>query len=131
MAPHQHLSRRAEITVAGWTGILFLIVLVPGGIFCIVAAVIIWRRKRAQKERQRKLSEEQEHYSLMAQERLVQETWAREDFRGDLGQGREGPIELQGGVVDHEVQQLDGFAAPAMTGYDGKPLELPAQTVVR
>jgi hypothetical protein len=37
-------------------------------------------------------------------------------------------------MVDEEArepQQLDGFAAPALGAYDGRALEMPAQTVTR
>jgi len=134
MSPH-HLSRRAEITVLGWSLILVFGCLVPGAIFCFVVGIIIWRRKRARAQRERKFQEEAEQRALMAQERVVQETWRSEDLRGDLGQGGAGPIELQGGVGDVEEQrqpqQLDGFVAPATSGYEGEALEMPAQTVVR
>jgi flagellar biosynthesis/type III secretory pathway M-ring protein FliF/YscJ len=122
-----------EITVTGWLGIFLLGFVLPVATFCIVVALIIWRRKRARA--QRKLQEEQEQWALMAQEHVVQETWRSGDLRGDLGQGRAGPIELQGGVggvqAQRQPQQLDGFVAPALTGYDGMPLEMPAQTVMR
>jgi hypothetical protein len=45
-----------------------------------------------------------------------------------------GPVELHGRMVDEEArepQQLDGFAAPALGAYDGRALEMPAQTVTR
>lgn len=118
---------QAQISFYGWVGITFLAILIPCIIFCIIVGIIVWRRKIAFKKRQQVFQQEQEERSLMAQQRLEQETWARDDSRGSLGQGSDGPIELQSGVVGAGPLMLDGYAAPASLGYDGKPLELPAQ----
>lgn len=73
---------------------------------------------------------------LMAQQRLEQETWAREDVRGQMGRGNGGPIELQGGVGmggegrGGEVM-LDGYAAPAVGKWDGRAVEMEGEAVER
>lgn len=138
MAPYHssQLVHRAEVSVAGIYGIVAVVILTPIIGFCLIIAIIIFQRKRAFKRRQKAFQEEEERRSLIAQQRLVQETWAREDLRGDLGHGEGGPVEMEGGVVDGDGEDgrgrmLDGFAAPPVIAGNGKPLEMPAQTVVR
>ena len=132
MAPH-HLSRRAQLSVDTWVLIASFCTIVPGLIFCVVVTVIILRRKRARKARERMFKEEAERRTLIAQERVEGEVWNSENRRGHMGQGGHDPIELQGAgeVGNGRPQQLDGFPAPAMMGYDGKPVEMPAQMVTR
>ena len=135
MAPHQHLSPRAQITVEGWVDILTIVSVVVCILFCTGAVLVICKRKRARKHRQRILLEEQESRPFVAQEHSAQEYRVPADQRGDMGFGTGGPIELQGGVVGdlagRQPQQIDGYVAPAMAGYDGKPVEMPAQTATR
>jgi preprotein translocase subunit SecG len=140
MAP-THLSRRAQVTVNGWAGILTIVILVAAALFCILAVLLIIKRKRARRVRQRKLAEEQESRPFVAQENnalpvafnaqptaySAPESHAVENKHVDIPTG---PSELQAGMAEEArmtPQQLDGYAAPATAGYDGRAVEMPAQ----
>jgi hypothetical protein len=154
MAPHQALSKRAQVTVNGAAGIVLIVLLVLGILFITITVLLICKNKHAYKKRQRKVVEEQElrpfvahdPQSLGAQEsrpsdRQESRPWDAheyripEDQRAEMGAESRGPVELQSRTVEdtteRQPQQLDGFAAPATAAYDGKPLEMPAQTVTR
>jgi hypothetical protein len=159
MAPHQHLSKRAQITINGAGGIVLLVLLIVGALFCIVTVVLICKRKRTRKQNQRKLAGAQESQPFVAQESqpfvaqesqpfVAQESqpfvaqeprpYVVQEYRmpgNRVEMESQGVVELQGGVVDdpstRKPQQLDGFVAPAATAYDGRPVEMAAQSSSR
>lgn len=128
MAP-QNLSRRAQVTVNGWAGILIIVILVCTALFCIGIVFLICRSKRARKQRQQKLIGEQEA--------PVAQSYNAHEYRMVELDGEDvemGPAELQGGVAGDarmKPQLLDGYVAPAAAAYDGRVVEMPAQTVTR
>jgi hypothetical protein len=151
MAPHQHLSKRAQITINGAGGIVLLVLLIVGALFCIVTVVLICKRKRTRKQNQRKLVGGQESQPFVAQESqpfVAQESqpfvaqepqpYVAQEYRipgNRVEMESQGVVELQGGVIDdpstRKPQQLDGFVAPAATAYDGRPVEMAAQSSAR
>ncbi|KAH7381173.1 hypothetical protein DE146DRAFT_278235 [Phaeosphaeria sp. MPI-PUGE-AT-0046c] len=141
MAPHQHLTRRAEITTNIWLDILALVIGGLGALFIIVVTCIIFRRKRARRHRERKMLAEQETRALCMPEPATTKTYlfaappynaheARVAHGGppEPSTGRENPIELSGTIAEEtrtSPQQLDGRVAPALAAYNGKPVEMP------
>lgn len=138
----------------GAAGIVLIVLLVVGVLFIIITVLLICKNKHAYKKRQRKFVEEQElrpfvahdPQSLGAQESRpsdgqesrpldAHEYRMPEDHHAELGAESRGPVELQSRTVEDATerppQQLDGFVAPATAAYDGKPVEMPAQTVTR
>jgi hypothetical protein len=136
MSPH-YLSPRAQVTVNGWAGILIIVILVCAAIFCIGAVLLICKRKRARKQRQQKLTEVQ---NTLSKSIAQPQSYNAHEYRmipnggDDLELGTRGPVELQG-VASQDArlkpQQLDGYAASAAVGYDGRAVEMPAQTEMR
>ncbi|QRD07220.1 hypothetical protein JI435_124220 [Parastagonospora nodorum SN15] len=133
MPPH-HLSRRAQVTVTGWAGILIIVIVVCAVLFCTVALFCIFKNKRARRQRERKLIAEQHTGSpaYKAQPQHVHEYRAVANDPNEVELETRGPVELHGERDGRtEPQQLDGFAAPAMEAYDGRPVEMPVQTATR
>jgi hypothetical protein len=143
MAPHPPLSRRAQVTVNGWAGILIIVLLVAAALFCILAVLLIIKRKRARRQRQRQLIEEQQSRPFVAQQNntpkqsSIAPVHNAHEYRAVVNEPEPdvtGPSELQGGVTEDArmtPQQIDGYAAPAAAAYDGRAVEMPAQTVAR
>lgn len=141
MPPHAPLTRRARVTVNGWAGILTIVILASAALFCIVVTVIICRRKRARTQRERKMLMEQQQQPFISQQTppilVAQEYNAHEyrvaansDDRGAVELGTASPAQLHAGsgAVEAKPQQLGGFTAPATMGYDGRAVEMPAQS---
>jgi hypothetical protein len=142
MAPHQHPTRRARNTTNRWLVIVIIVVLGLATTFVVVVTCMICQRKRARRQRERKIPAEHESRALVAPNSdttkaypfVVEPYKAHEDpvadsDRNELAAGRESPIELQGGVTEEtriSPQQLDGYTVPATMAYDGKPVEMPA-----
>jgi hypothetical protein len=133
MPPHL-LFPRAQVTVNGWAGILIIIILVCAALFCIGTIILICKRKRARRQRQKELMElqanpiAQSYKTPMAHEYRMVGNSSGEDVELN------GPAELYGRVVEDEMvkpQQLDGYVAPATAAYDGRAVEMPAQTATR
>lgn len=139
--PPLHLSRRAQVTVTGWAGILIIVLVVCAVLFCTVALFCIFKNKRARRQRERKFIAEQQvagslaYKSPVAQPQRVHEYRAVENDPSEVELEVRGPVELHGGIRggDENIrpQQLDGYAAPAVSAYDGRPVEMPVQTATR
>jgi hypothetical protein len=141
--PLHHLSPRTQVTVNGWAGILIIVILVCAAFFCIGAVLLICKRKRARKQRQQKLAEVQSALSnSIAQpyKAAVAHSYNTHEYHmvgnggDDVELGTRGPVELQSGMHEDtrtNPQLLDGYAAPAAVGYDGRAVEMPAQIVTR
>jgi preprotein translocase subunit SecG len=141
--PAHHFSPRTQVTANGWAGILIIVILVCAVFFCIGAVLLICKRKRARKQRQQKLADVQSALSnsiAQTYKAPVALSYNAHEYRmvgngGDYVElGTRGPVELQGGVHEDartDPQQLDGYAAPGAVGYDGRAVEMPAQTVTR
>jgi len=138
MPPH-HLSRRAQVTVTGWAGILIIVLVVCAVLFATVAIFCIFKNKRARRQRERKLLAEQQaglaYKSRVAQSQRVHQYRAVENNPHEVELESRGLAELHSGVRggDENVgpQQLDGYAAPAVSAYDGRPVEMPVHTAIR
>jgi hypothetical protein len=125
MAPHQHLQRRAQITAQGWILIICLVSIAVCGIFCIGVLFMMWRKKRERKQRTRDLAEERRPFVGQG----YQAPYVQHGAVEIMNTG--GPIELQGGIIESKPQHLPGYAPPATAGWDGKPVEMPAQLPTR
>lgn len=140
MPPHAHFTRRARVTINGWAGILTIVILVSAALFCIVVTVIICRRKRARRQRERKMLGEQQRQPFVAQQHQQQPFVAQEyngyriaangnpDDREVVELATTSPAESHAGsgAVEVKPQQIDGYVAPATMGYDGRAVEMPA-----
>ncbi|KAF2025091.1 hypothetical protein EK21DRAFT_77232 [Setomelanomma holmii] len=125
MAPHTHLQRRAQITATGWILIICLVSIAVCGIFCIGVLFFMWKKKRERQQRTRDLAEERRPF-------VDQGYQASHNQHGPVEiMSTGGPIELQGGVVENKPQHFHGYAVPATVGWDGKPVEMPAQLPTR
>jgi hypothetical protein len=142
MAPIQHLSRRAQVTVNGWAGILIIVLLVAAALFCIVVTLLICKRKRARRQRERKMMEEQSRPFVAQQytpEHSTYEHRVPESQTRGVELESNGPTELHGGMgadvgatdASNGPHQIDGFAAPATGMHDVSPIEMPAHASMR
>jgi len=117
------LTKRAPLSYWSWVAIITASLTIPCLLFCIVAGIIIWRRKAAFAKRQALFNAEAEQRGLLARQRVEHEMW-----RGDLGRGVAVPIELQGGVNDGPVL-LDGYEVPKGAEWNGRAVEMPGREV--
>ncbi|KAH7069986.1 hypothetical protein BKA63DRAFT_92819 [Paraphoma chrysanthemicola] len=125
MPPHLPLQRRAQLTAAGWTLVICLVSIGVCGIFCLGVLFMIWKKKNQRKQRTRDLAEERRPF-------VPQGYQAPQPQHGPVEiMSTGGPIELQGGVNENKAQYMAGYAAPATAGWDGKPVEMPAQLPTR
>jgi flagellar biosynthesis/type III secretory pathway M-ring protein FliF/YscJ len=137
MPPH-HLSRRAQNKVAGWIGILIIVILGTATLFCIIVGILVCRRKRARKQRERKMTEEQTRPFVTqaydggahAQEHSTHRYYEAEGQRGvELESNASVPVELQGEVGT--APQIQRHEVPATSAHDVSPIEMPAHAAVR
>jgi hypothetical protein len=139
--PPQHLSRRAQTTVPRWAGILVLVILVSAALFCILVTILIFKRKRARKQRERKMAEEQLQpfvtqaydagaHADAAPEHSAYPYYEAKNQRGvELESNAPAPIELQGGVGP--TPQIQRHEVPATGTHEVSPIELPAHASLR
>jgi uncharacterized protein HemX len=146
MAPHPHHAKRASVQLSSTADIVLSVLLLVAAIFIIGVVLLICKRKRARKQRQRKLVQQQESRPFVAPEPqpvaaqesqpfMAQEYRMEQPQQAEMPADPRAPIELQGGVVDdasrREPQQIDGFVAPATAAHDARPVEMAAQSVAR
>jgi hypothetical protein len=156
MAPHLHLSRRAQVTADTWYGIVIFVLLVGAAVFCIVATFLICKRKRARRQRERKMVEEQAqpfaappytpyengggHTEYNAHKsRAVQEHRVHQTPNRGMKLETNAPIELQGGVqtsvwttdAGNGPQEADGHPVSLTGAHDVSPIEMPTHTTPR
>jgi hypothetical protein len=68
MAPHSHHSKRAEVQLSDTADIILSVLFVSAAVFIIGAVLLICKRKRARKQRQRRLVQEQNSRPFVAPE---------------------------------------------------------------
>jgi hypothetical protein len=156
MAPHPHLSRRAQVTMETWSGIVIFVLLVSAAIFCILVTFLICKRKRARRQREREMVKEQSRPFVAQQytpyengggnteynshkSRTVQEHRVLQNPTRDMELETNAPIELQGGLqtsvgtsdARNGPQEVDGHPASVTGAHDVSPIEMPAHATMR
>jgi hypothetical protein len=139
-----------------WSGIVIFVLLVGAAIFCILVIFLICKRKRARRQRERKMVEEQTrpfvaqtytpyenggghteydaHKSQTVQEHRVLQTPTR-----CMELETNAPIELEDGLqtsmgatdARNGPQEVDGHPVPVTGAHDVSPIEMPAHATMR